>query len=376
MNKEPIDIERFLPYGEMLRGFVEQPFVTKTDLSDLLKQRGVFINPKEKKETIPWLMCTLLSPREFDQLRECQSTKEDNPKINTQTIQWTSDATLLEGLPDNFNINSVLDLEFSNFSVVGSPNFVPVNGNAEHLLLEFEIERNDYSKNWANAKSMFRGSLELQKIAGGRTVKLVVTHTANETKYVATKAAQGLVLHLKDKKHIMESAQVERILFGQFSNEARINYFLLLTRDISSNILTFEDVVDIEFAPDSKSKLPDGMRWMEHRINDLKVNGKALHETFFITDAAYHPFVHLYHTDTRYAFDHKGLKGRCVISAGFPDYEKTRESHAELEVNIKSVSFDTPPKTISKNEISKIILREFDRLKLESLSQSGVRRGN
>lgn len=367
MNKEPIDIDRFLPYGEMLRGFVEQPFVTKADLSDLLRRRGVFVNPNEKRETIPWLMGTLLSPDEFDTLRESQSTKEDNPKINTQTIPWSSDVALLDGVPDNFDINSVLDLEFSNFTVVGSPNFVPVDGDTDHLLLEFEIERSDYSKNWASTQSSFKGSLELQKIRDGKDVKLVVTHTANETKYVATKAAQGLVRHFKEKKHIAESSDVERILFGRFDNADRIEYFLSLTRDVSSIMLTFEDVVDIEFSPDSKSKLPDGMEWMERRIDDLKVNGKGLHETFFITNKDYHQFVHLYHMDTRYAFDYKGLKGNCVISAGFPEYGKHREAQAEFEVNVKSMSFKIPPKTIARTEVGKILLREFDRLKLESL---------
>jgi hypothetical protein len=312
-------------------------------------------------------MGTLLSPSEFDTLRESRNTKEDNPKINTQTIPWASDVTLLDGVPDNFDINSVLDLEFSNFSVMGSPNFIPVDGNTDHLLLEFEIERSDYSKSWASTQSSFKGSLELQKIRDGKDVKLVVTHTAKETKYVATKAAQGLVRHFKEKKHIPESSDVERILFGRFDNAERIEYFLALTRDVYSPIFAFEDVVDIEFSPDSKSKLPDGMEWMERRIDDLKVNGKGLHETFFITNKEYHRFVHLYQMDTRYAFDYKGLKGKCVISAGFPEYGKHREAQAEFEVNVKSMSFENPPKTIARSEIRKILLREFDRLKLESL---------
>lgn len=369
MNKEPIDIDRFLPYGEMLRGFLEQPFIGKADLSELLRRRGVFVNPNEKRETVPWLVSLLLSPDEFDSLRESQSTKEDNPKINTQTISWSSDAPLIDCVPDNFDINAVLDLEFSNFSVVGSPNFVPVEGDTNHLLLEFEIERSDYSKSWASSHSSFKGSLELQKIRDGKDVKLVVTHTANETKYVATKAAQGLVRHFKEKKHVGESSQVERILFGGFDNSSRIQYFLALSRDISSPILSFEDVVDMEFSPDSSSSLPSEMEWMERKIEDLKVNGRGLHETLFITNSEYHSFVHLYLMDIRYSFDYRGLKGKCVISAGFPDYGKSRESQAEFEVNVKTMSFETPPKTIGRSEVGRILLKEFDRLKLEALAR-------
>lgn len=210
MNQSSVDIDRFLPYGEMLRGFLEQPFLGKADLNAMLRQRGIFIQQNDKKYTIPWITNLMISPLEFDQLRESQRTKEDSPKVNTQTVQWASDSSLLESVPDNFDINSVLDLEFSNFSVKGSPNFIPVDGNPDHLLLEFEIERNDYSKSWSNTQSTFKGSLELKKIRKGDEVKLVVTHTANETKYVANKATSGIIKHFKEKKHVGASEEVKK----------------------------------------------------------------------------------------------------------------------------------------------------------------------
>ena len=141
MNKEPRDIDQILPHGEMLRGFMEQSFVSKSDLKDLLRSRGVFTCNSDKQDSIPILMSTVLSPIEFDHLRECQNQKEDNPKIVTQTIEWDADKNLLESLPDHFNLNSMLDLEFSNFKVNGSPNFIPVNGNQDHLKMDFNIER-------------------------------------------------------------------------------------------------------------------------------------------------------------------------------------------------------------------------------------------
>ena len=66
MNRSNVDIERFLPQGEMLRGFLEQPFLGKSDLSSLLKLRGVFVCQNEKRDTIPWITNLLISPAEFD----------------------------------------------------------------------------------------------------------------------------------------------------------------------------------------------------------------------------------------------------------------------------------------------------------------------
>ena len=366
MIQPPADIDRFLPHGEMLRGFLEQPFLVKSDLNSLLRQRGVFVHLNEKKDTIPWLTNLILSPLEFDHLRESQNTKEDNPKVNTQTINWISDKTLVESVPDNFNINSVLDLEFSNFTVKGSPNFIPVDGNADHLLLEFEIERNDYSKNWANSQNIFKGSLELKKVRDGKEVKLVVTHTANETKYVANKATAGIVRHFKEKKHIDEKDEIKKIEFRLFSNPGRIHYFFLLTQNISSSLLKFEDLVDVEFSPTPDTSLPEKIKWMENNIEDLKLNGKGLQNTLFVKDKEIHPFVHLYNVFVRYKFDYKGLIGKTVLFIGFPEFGRSKEPSSELEVNVKSISFEQAPKNITRSQMIKIILNEFDELKLNS----------
>jgi hypothetical protein len=163
MKKEPDDIDQFLPCGEMLRGFMEQPFVNRDDLKKVLRNRGVFTSNVEKHDMIPILSATILSPSEFDYLRECQNSREDNPKIITQTIEWQSEDTLFESVPENFEINSFLDLEFSNYKVIGSPTFIPIEGNPNHIKIDFSIEREDLSKNWATNKSIFSGSLELKR---------------------------------------------------------------------------------------------------------------------------------------------------------------------------------------------------------------------
>lgn len=369
MNKSHVDIDRFLPFGELLRGFLDQPFLSKADLASLLKQRGVFIYGGEKSDTIPWLTNLLISPAEFDLLREYQNTKEDSPKVNTQMIGWNSSESLIDSIPDHFDINSVLDLEFSNFRVIGSPNFSPVDGNPDHLVLEFEIERNDYSKNWSTTQSQFRGSLELTKVREGQDIKVVITHTASETKYVATKASQGIVRHFKEKSKIKESEEIRKIELGTFSNPARVQYFLLLSLKIKSALLKFEDIVDIEISPDPASKLPDKIEWMEERINDVKLNGKGLQYTFFVQDEQLHSYVFLYQVVARFRFDYKGVLGRCIVSIGFPEFERTKDSASELEVNVKNVSFDQPPKYLSKGDMIKVILREFDCVKVTSLDQ-------
>jgi hypothetical protein len=373
MNKTPEDIDQILPYGEQLRGFMEQSFIGKGDLKDVLRTRGVFTHSFEKQDTIPILSSTILSPSEFDYLRECQNSKEDNPKIITQTIGWKSEENLFNSVPDNLDVNSVLDLEFSNFKVVGSPVFVPVNGDPDCIRMDFSVERKDMSKNWSANKSIFPGSLELKRMEEGGEVKLIVTHTANETKYVASKVSSSLIKHFKDRGDIDPSTKIERILFSRFSNSMRITYLLSLTEKCSSTMLTFVDIVDVEFSPDTSNPLPQGIHWMEERIEDLKLNGSALHQTFFFSDKSYHEHLSLYKVDSKFKFDFRGLTGQCVISVGFPDYGygPTKNTDAEMEVNIKSMSFETSPRGISKAEIKQVLLKEIENQKIKNFRYYG-----
>jgi len=371
MNKEPEDIEQILPYGELLRGFMEQSFVGKGDLKDVLRNRGIFTRNTEKHDTIPILSSTILSPSEFDYLRECQNSKEDNPKIITQTIEWQSEETLFDSVPERLDINSVLDLEFSNFKVVGSPNFVPVDGNPDCIRMDFSVEREDMSKNWATNRSVFPGSLELKRIEEEGEIKLVVTHTANETKYVASKVSTSLVKHFKDRGYIDPSKNIEKILFSRFTNPSRIIYLLSLTESCNSIMLNFVDIVDIEFSPDTNNPLPQGIDWMEQKIEDLKLNGNALHQTFFFRDKSYYDFLNLYKVDSKFKFDVRGLTGECVISVGFPDYGRTKNPDAEMEVNIRTMSFDITPRGVSKAEIKQTLLKEIEDQKVKNFKYYG-----
>jgi hypothetical protein len=365
MKKEPDNIDQFLPYGEMLRGFMEQSFIGKSDLKDVLRNRGVFTCNTEKQDTIPILSSTILSPSEFDHLRECQNSKEDNPKIITRTIEWQSEDNLFDSIPEKFDVSSVLDLEFSNFKVVGSPSFVPVDNNPNCVKMDFFIEREDLSKNWSTNKSIFPGSIEIKREKRG-DIQVVITHTANETKQVAYKASNSLVKHFKEKGLINSSHELEKILFSKFSNPKRVIYLLSLTQRCRSSILDFVDIVDVEFSPDPTCQLPQDIRWMEKKINDLKLNGNALHETVFFKKVEYYDYLHLYKVDAKFKFNVNGSSGNCVISMGFPDYGHEKNTEAEMEVNIKSLYFDNYLKGVSKPEIKEILLKEIEGQKIAS----------
>jgi hypothetical protein len=154
--------------------------------------------------------------------------------------------------------------------------------------MSFEMERQDRSKSWAATDSIFKGSLELEKIYDGKNVKVLLKHTAAETKDLNLNVGKLLKQYFESTGRIPTDGGETRILFKDFTNEQRVKFFLSLTGANNSNVLEFQDVVDFDICPDQEAgELPDEIKWMEQKVEELKLKGKNLHETVFIKDDSY-----------------------------------------------------------------------------------------
>ena len=78
MKTEHKDIKTVLPYGENLRGFIQQKFISESELHKILKKRGIYALSSDKEYTVPLIQTLLISPQEFDLIRDAFSSKEDN----------------------------------------------------------------------------------------------------------------------------------------------------------------------------------------------------------------------------------------------------------------------------------------------------------
>jgi hypothetical protein len=52
--------------------------------------KGVFVNSSDEDSTFPILTTSLLSPNEFEFLKERLQAKEDREKTITRTLDWES----------------------------------------------------------------------------------------------------------------------------------------------------------------------------------------------------------------------------------------------------------------------------------------------
>lgn len=48
MNAPHKDIDKIIPFGEFLRGFINQRYITAPDIARILRERGVFVFNQDK----------------------------------------------------------------------------------------------------------------------------------------------------------------------------------------------------------------------------------------------------------------------------------------------------------------------------------------
>lgn len=365
-NRKQID--EMLPQGELLRTLLEQPLLSKGELNSILRERGIFIGDDRKRAMIPVATKTIFAPKEFEQMIDCLSDREDNQKITTQIIEWKSDQSLYKAFEDMPNIQNLINVDYQNYKLCGKPDFVAVNGNPDHLILNFEIERKDMSKSWREAKSTFPGSIEVTKIESDGEVKIVLTHTANETKEVAAQVSKGIIQNFKSNGYISQSTKVVKITFGKFDNDSRVKYLFSMSKNIKSPHLTFDNITNINFAPDpdiDKNDLPKDFQWMDGKVNNMSIDGKLLHSLIFLRNAPNRQVTHLYGIEAKYSFSIKGAIGTCVVAIEFIRSVRVELEDSQLEVNIKNLTFTSNSAKFTKSEAKSIILKEIELIKVK-----------
>jgi len=136
MNKE------FLPQGDGVRQLLVKSNITEGSINSFLKNKGVFLGRYEKNDSIPFLMKSLISPQDFENLYEIQKGKEESVKHRTASISCKSDFSFPDVLGKVTNINNYINEKHTyrpGYKVIGSPGFYYEGDDT--AILKYRIER-------------------------------------------------------------------------------------------------------------------------------------------------------------------------------------------------------------------------------------------
>ena len=332
MSNEIIDLEAILPYGEKLFPLLVSSYLNTNDLYQLLKGRGIFLSSSEKENTIPIIRNIVLSPTEFNNLRDRQKTKEDRPKTSTSHYEIEDDRCLLDLVKDNFStINSLITGKQINYQIDGAPTIQVDNPN--HVFFEYRLTRNDVSKDWANSKSRHSGRVDFEK--ENKSLTITNEYTSEETNNLGKLITKATIDNIKSKIE-KETDKPIRILFDSFENFSRIEFFFSILEDNPQ--YTIETISDVSFGPDQTKPLEDSAHWMKDRVDSLKMKGKKLGDIDYFINAKYKEsmLVEAFESSIKLKIDDKTFE--ASIRLGFDGYLKTRIPDTEFVLSINSVS--------------------------------------
>lgn len=360
MNHEHNDIRKIVPYGEYIRGFANQKYLSSAELHGVLKSRGIFSLCAEKEFTVPLLQVLMLSPKEFDRIREAFSTSEDNEKIISRDVKWADGVQIYNTNTLSVEVADFIKKRLPTCTLEQAIRFVQVSNNPNHVQSKFVIRRKDINKSWYEQTNLFPASIEFINENGG-VGRVIIKHTAPETKDLAEHIVNEQIVKYKKHGIIPVSEQLGKIIFKEFTNEERFNFFFRLTNRLGNDYFNFESIVDLSMKP-AETTLPVEIKWMED-MNKIVFSGKSLDKKFFIEDAQYHKNLILWSIDASYTFNIKGQSGKYTINFCFPDFALGKGENAEFELNISSISTTKKIDSRQRKALKSELLSEMDKQK-------------
>jgi len=360
IDEQKLDDGKILPYGEHLRSLLSHSIISESELKNLLREKGVYVCDPKKEQTIPILTSLLLSPKEFDYLKEKQSTNEDKEKRLSSRFKTVEKPTVdsLKKALKSLDLNKMDKNKFRNYQYRTPIVTYQVDKEKNQLIVDYKIERYQRNKSWDEQISSFKGSVILD--CNGKDLEMITKsiHTSAETLGIN----QLILNHTKDQlveaNIISKSTKEEKILIGGMNNEETIQFILSFTDNRVLTDIEFVDIISIEIEIDDTVSLPETskIKWMESKIKNLRFDGKKIEDVEILTDKSNHKYLKCWGIVAEYKFDNLKAKGTTNIELKFNIKNK-----GEFFIQTGKHKFDK--QLYTQKNIDEMILSEIDSIK-------------
>ncbi len=358
------DVPR-LPFGKSLRLLILGSNLSAADFRFVLNKRGIYIKDGRRENTIPNLANILLSPREFDILKNRQQFRESTVKVSDALSAWNSQESIQQVLPDEIE-PFVQDLITENSPYQLTQCNLQIN-DANDVVINFTVKRQDWTKDAFSSVSHHDGKFTISKDHNG-----VVTYrseaTSSETKELLIKLQSATHEFFQRQGAIATDSPVQKVLALYFSSYASIFDFLNCFAQQTYNALTFERISDIDVGIDQKyGSFPPNFEWLKGNIDKITLHGNKIHTTDVMKLGEVGILI-FGEIEADFKFDFAEAKGNCTIRYGFPGYYEGK-SNVEFEAKVIRVAPYAAYAHIPKERISRQIVQEFQQNKHELFEQ-------
>ncbi|WP_407500178.1 GapS4b family protein [Elizabethkingia anophelis] len=356
-----------LPQGDFIRQLLIKSNVTNSNINILLREKGVFIGHNEKNNSVPLLMKSIVSPKDYITLYETQKTKEESIKYRTSSIKCKSDFDLSDVLDKEIDVhNLILDKHTyrPNYKVVGNPTFYFEDENT--AIFDYQIERENLLSDWTNNKTYHNGSIMLKRVSENDIqISVQQNSTSKETIEVNNIIMNQLKEKLFQKSIINSNDDVITVKFNHFDNTSRIQFFYSFISDLNI-YLKFTSITDIDLYLDEDIESHADVKLFLDEIDNLKLNGKGLQNHALLKKMEYFPKLIFGAVKLRYKLNYSGIEGIAIINIGFPEYVKSKDINSDFQISIDLILNKRDKNARTENSIRKKLLELFEIKKVES----------
>lgn len=352
------DYERAMLWGDRLRVLLNSDHISNGEITETLKEKGIFIGCTNKSDTVPLLSACLLTPIEFKGLVEKSFIRESGKKYSSCNLKLTSsDADWKTEILNNFDsaiegIKLEDDREFSSEPSIS----IDLDGN---VLISYSLRVLDFSKDWIEQEVVYPGEVLLKQSSSGLEIEVNRFRTSKDTNKL-NDAITGAIGKFYKSRGVTSDEKPESIIFDDFTNSERIRFFLQLT-SVNTPDFSFKEIGNFEIIRDQEAgALPKEQRieWMEGHVSRIQIKGSDLGKIFLLQEPNYYQYYYLIKMTATYAFKFGANAGECGIEFSF-------SGKISKDDNYSGTSFDFSIERLprveegSKNQVKKSIIQKI-----------------
>ncbi len=337
------DYERAMLWGDRLRVLLNSDHISNGEITETLKEKGIFIGSTEKADTVPLLSSCLLTPAEFKRLVEKSFIRESGRKYSSCKFKLTSqDADWKMEILNNFD-SVVEGIKLEDDREFVSEPAISVDP-TRNVRITYSLRVLDFSKDFIEQEIVYPGEILLKQSGSGLEIEVNRFRTSKDTNKLNDGITSAVGKFYKSKG-VTTDEKPESILFDDFTNSERIRFFLQLT-SVDTPEFSFKEIGNFEIIRDQEAgALPKEQRieWMEGRVNKIQIKGKDLERIFLLEEAAYYQYYYLVKMTAIYAFKFGANIGECSIEFAF-------SGKASRDYDYSGTAFDFSIERLSRLE--------------------------
>jgi len=376
-NRESLQVhvnETFLnhlPYGDIIKPFLNTELVTSNDLKMFLGHRGIFFKNADRKKIINLMTSLVYTPSELKNLVRFIDKKERSAPVVPFIIKTNDEISVSDVFktckPNFSNVN-----ENINSRLLDPVAFKPSKDNPNIYEYRSYVEVKDPTKQIAVNTQAFPIRITCEKIADNMIIANMESN-CRDGKTIGKRIVKALEEEMI-QKNISQNESIKIWFSSLKDNVDRVNFLLSFTKIDDSELFIEQDIKSIKYIFDESKEIPEAYKDKSDKDIVFILRGNKLSGISEMSEQVFKNSILLDEIDINYKYNYRGILGYYSVKYNFSNAIKNKnqkdgefrtEPFLHQTYSIKKNMKDTKNlENELKNEIEKMKINRFKQFNL------------